>query len=271
VNLRAALRRFALLALATAAAACANGAGAAPLHVRLATWNIHHGEGLDRRVDLDHIAAELLAQAPDVVCLQEVDVGVARSERLDIPRELAQRLGMHAAFGKNIDYQGGDYGNAILSRWPIAWQHNLHYRMLRTGEQRGLLTVGLDTERGTLAVGCSHLDYRPDPSERLQNAVEVLAAVRDRQLCAVAGDFNDRPGSAVHERLCAELRDCWEQLRDCDAGPTFPADAPDRRIDWVLAAPARATATAGRVPTTAASDHRPVVVDLEVTAARPAQ
>ena len=269
MNARAALRRLPLLALAACAAACATPADVAPLHVRLATWNVHHGAGLDGRVDLDHIAAELLAAAPDVVCLQEIDVGVPRSGRLDLPRELAQRLGMHAAFGKNIDYQGGDYGNAILSRWPISWQHNLHYRMLREGEQRGLLMVGLDTGRGTIAIGCTHLDYRPDPSERLQNAVEILAAVRERQLCAVAGDFNDRPGSAVHGQLCAELRDCWQALPDVDAGATYPADAPDRRIDWVLAAPARTSATAGRVPPTTSSDHRAVVVDLAVVAPAP--
>jgi len=271
VNARAALHCLAAVAVALGAAACATRADPAPLPVRLVTWNIHHGEGLDGTVDIDHIAAELLAQKPDVVCLQEVDVGVTRSRQLDIPQELAQRLGMHAAFGKNIDYQGGDYGNAILSRWPIAWQHNLHYQMLRAGEQRGLLTVGLDTGRGTFAFGCTHLDFRPDPSERLQNAGEILAAVRDRQLCAVAGDFNDHPDSALHERLSAELRDCWQQLPQRDAGATFPAGAPDRRIDWVLLAPARATATAGLVPATTASDHRPVAVTLEVCVAPPAR
>lgn len=230
--------------------------------LRLVSWNIRHGEGLDHRVDVDRIARELASLAPDVVCLQEVDVGVTRSQRLDLPNELAQRLGMFAAFGKNIDHQGGDYGNAILSRWPIAWQQNLHYRMLRKGEQRGLLQVGIATEAGTIGIGTTHLDFRPDPSERLINADELLAAVRERPLALVAGDFNDRPGSTLHQRLCAELTDCWAAVGS-GQGTSFPADTPDRRIDWVLAATGT-TATAAQVVATDASDHRAVVVDVTV-------
>ncbi len=254
---------FAILPLAAAACAPLALAPAKPtLALRLVTWNIRHGEGLDHRVDADRIARELAALAPDVVCLQEVDVGVARSQRLDLPAELARRLCMHAAFGKNINYQGGTYGNAILARWPIAWQHNLHYRMLRTDEQRGLLQVGLTTTAGTVGIGCTHLDFRPDPSERLLNAEEILSAVRTRPLAVITGDFNDRPGSELHARLCAALVDCWAAVGQGD-GASFPADAPDRRIDWVLT-PEGTIVRAAQVVATAAADHRPVVIDLTV-------
>lgn len=251
---------LALLLLAGAAGGCAAApTPAPPPSVRLVTWNIRHARGLDDRVDVDRVAQELAALAPDVVCLQEVDVGVARSGRLDLPQELARRLSMHAAFGKNIDYQGGDYGNAILSRFPIETQRNHHYRMLRTGEQRGLLLARVRTPAGPLTVASTHLDYRPDPTERLANAEEIVAAVPTGEPCVVAGDFNDRPDSALHARLAAALSDCW---REPAAGATFPADAPDRRIDWVLVGPAGPWPLAARVVPTAASDHRPVAVEL---------
>src|SRR5690606_37716165 len=140
----------------------------------VATWNIHHSRGLDDRVDLDRIAAEIRAVGADIVALQEVDVGVARSGRLDLPAELARRLGMQAAFGKNIDHQGGDYGNAILSRFPIRSSGNHHYEMIRTGEQRGALVARLTTPCGPLVVVSTHIDYRGDDAERRMNLHELV-------------------------------------------------------------------------------------------------
>lgn len=249
------------IAAAVLSAACST-LTPAPRSVRLISWNIRHGEGLDGRVDIERLAGELAALAPDIVCLQEVDVGVARSGRQDIPTELARRLSMHAAFGKNIDYQGGDYGNAMLSRWPVRWQHNLHYRMLRQGEQRGLLMIGVDADGAALAFGCTHLDYRADDSERRQNVGEILAAVRERQLDAVAGDFNDRPGSPVHALLLQQLDDSW-QLVGGGPGCSFPSSGPDRRIDWVLVPRGgRLRPQGAAVGATAASDHDAVIVDF---------
>ena len=259
--MRPLLRLLAAAAFALAFAACSTTAAPART-LRLVSWNIRHGQGLDDRVDIARIAGELKALAPDIVCLQEVDVGVARSGHIDIPAELAQRLSMHAAFGKNIDYQGGDYGNAILSRWPIAWRHNLHYRMLRQGEQRGLLMIGIDADGEELAFGCTHIDYRPDDSERRVNAGEILAAVRERQLVAVAGDFNDVPDKPVHAMLLQDLDDSWQVVGD-GPGFSFPSSGPDRRIDWALVPRGgRLRPLTARVGTTAASDHSPLVVDF---------
>lgn len=239
----------------------------APATLRVVCWNIRHGRGLDDRVDPGRIARELAALAPDVVCLQEVDVGVARSGQVDLPAVLAEALGMHAVFGKNIDHQGGDYGNAVLSRWPVRWQRNHHYRMLRPGEQRGLVVVGLDAAGRELVVMNTHLDHRPDDAERRANVAEILAAVARHAAAAVVvtGDFNDRPGSVVHGLLAGETAPLLDVFGGTGVGPgeTFPAADPDRRIDWVLVprdgvlVPVR-----GRVAPTAASDHRPLVVDL---------
>ena len=231
--------------------------------LRIVSWNIHHARGLDERVDVGRVADELRALDADFVLLQEVDVGVRRSAGVDIPAELATRLEMFAAFEKNIDYQGGEYGNAILSRWPIATRENLRYAMLRRGEQRGLLTVSVDASAGRLAVGCTHIDSREDDAERMQNVGEIQATVAARDLVAVGGDFNDLPGSRVHRALTRQLVDCWAEACGSSGGGTYPADAPRKRIDWLLRAPGTdwRTESAWVVPTSS-SDHRAVVFDL---------
>ena len=264
-------RRVVHIVLLLSAFACvALGACAAfdgtPHSVRVVVWNIHHGAGLDGRVDVPRIAAVLAALEADFVLLQEVDVGCRRSGGVDIPVELAGALSMHAAFAENIPFQGGSYGNAILSRWPIEQQSNLHYEMLRDGEQRGLLTVRVATPSGPLAIGCTHIDYRPDDSERMLNAGQILATMRERGLFAIGGDFNDLPDSRVHRELCRDLIDCFREANGDAPGPSYPADAPTRRIDWLLRAPDGPwRTTAARVVPTEASDHRAVVFDLERT------
>ncbi|MCK5940754.1 MAG: endonuclease/exonuclease/phosphatase family protein [Planctomycetes bacterium] len=231
-------------------------------HLRVAVWNIHHARGLDGRVDVARIADELRAHAPDFVLLQEVDVGVARTGRVDIPAELARSLRMHAAFAENIPYQGGSYGNAILSRWPITARHNRHYRMLREGEQRGLISVVVDAPGGPLAIGCTHLEANRDDAERLQNAPEILDEIARRDLLAVGGDFNDLPDSPLHAALCGPLVDCWREVSGATGGGTFPAKRPDKRIDWLLRPAGAWRTVAARVVSTAASDHSPVVFEL---------
>ncbi|MGZ5544081.1 MAG: endonuclease/exonuclease/phosphatase family protein, partial [Limisphaerales bacterium] len=108
---------------------------------RVMTYNIHHGEGLDHKVDLPRIAALIKREKADIVALQEVDKGVTRTDRRDLTAELAKLTGMTGVFSNNHYFQGGEYGNAILSRFPVLTLTNLHYQMLRKDEQRGVLQV----------------------------------------------------------------------------------------------------------------------------------
>jgi endonuclease/exonuclease/phosphatase family metal-dependent hydrolase len=259
------LRRALLLAsqmcslmLCLVSSACIGAPQQRPL-LRVMTWNIHHARGLDGEVDIDRIAAEIRAAAPDLVALQEVDRGVRRTGGLDIPAALAERTGMQVAFGKNIDYQGGDYGNAVLTRMPILRQHNHHYQMLRVGEQRGLLQVRVVWSGREIELWNTHIDYRPDDSERRLNATEILARQAASDVPVIlCGDFNDLPGSAVHSQLTATFRD---SCADDASAFTYPAATPKKRIDWVLLTPSWQVVEAS-VPETVASDHRGVVVVL---------
>jgi endonuclease/exonuclease/phosphatase family metal-dependent hydrolase len=230
------------------------------------TYNIRHGEGLDGRVDLERIAAVIRNERADIVALQEVDKGVERTNRLDLPEELARLTGMTCIFSNNHAYQGGEYGNALLTRFPVVRWTNHHYRMLRPGEQRGLLQAVLDVRGRRLVVLNTHLDFRADDSERWSSVQEIEETVRQyRDLPVIlAGDFNDVPDSRVWRRLAETFDDAWSLAGDGD-GFTIPADNPQRRIDYIrLSKYGGLVARRAWVPDTDASDHRPVVVELVI-------
>src|ERR1700731_1570832 len=90
-----------------------------PRTLRVLTSNIHHGEGTDGRFDLSRLARVMKSVQPDVIALQEVDQGTERSGGVDQLAELERLTNMHAEFGKAMDYSGGGYGVAVLSRWPL--------------------------------------------------------------------------------------------------------------------------------------------------------
>jgi endonuclease/exonuclease/phosphatase family metal-dependent hydrolase len=231
---------------------------------RVMTYNIHHGEGLDGKVDLERIARVIRRERVDVVALQEVDKGVQRTDRRDLAGELAALTGLTAVFSNNFHYQGGEYGNAVLTRFPVLTATNLHYQMLRTNEQRGLLQLVLKVHGRKLAFMNTHVDFRGADSERLLNVDEIRS-----QACRYAGtpvvlcgDFNDTPDSRVHQRLREQFADAWA-LAGQGTGWTFPAGVPRKRIDYVWITKGGAIECVGaQVPESDASDHRPLVVEL---------
>src|SRR5689334_21755730 len=90
-----------------------------PAAIRVLAYNIHHGEGRDREIDVPRLSRVMASVQPDLVALQEVDVGTARVGGVNQIAELSRLMGMYAQFGKAMDYMGGDYGVAVLSRWPF--------------------------------------------------------------------------------------------------------------------------------------------------------
>jgi endonuclease/exonuclease/phosphatase family metal-dependent hydrolase len=230
------------------------------------TWNIHHGEGTDGRLDLERIARRIREAQPDLVALQEVDRGVARTQGRDLPAELAALTGLSPAFHRNIEYQGGEYGNATLSRWPILSVTNHHYAMLREGEQRGLLEVVVKIGGRQLAFWNTHIDHRPDDAERVSNVREIRQFLMDSPHDVVlAGDFNDLPDSRVHRGLREVFKDAWIEAGQ-GAGATFPGRSP-RRIDYIwIDQDAPIEVTTVRVIESDASDHWAVVAELRYRA-----
>jgi endonuclease/exonuclease/phosphatase family metal-dependent hydrolase len=244
-----------------------------PAELRVLTYNIHHAEGVDGKLDLARIAAVIKSASPDLVALQEVDQGTARTGGVDQPAELARLTGMAVVFGRNIDYQGGGYGTAVLTRLPVKAHSSVKLRSFYEGtaehpEQRGVqvVEIGEPGDAGLVFL-CTHLDYRRDDRERMASAgaINDLAAKYGDRLLILAGDLNAVPQS----RVMREFSKHWKIAGANSKGAallTFPSDAPMKWIDYVLVRPAdRWEAVEVRVlEESVASDHRPLLAVLRI-------
>ncbi len=163
------------------------------LYLKVLTYNIHHGEGLDGKIDLNRIAKIIRETGVDLVALQEVDQGTERSFGIKILDSLSTLTKMHFYFDKNIDFKGGEYGNGILSRLPILVKYNYHYNMISEGEQRGLLQTVVDFLGNELLFIDTHLDASGNDSERVASIDEINNEIKkypDMPII-ICGDFND--------------------------------------------------------------------------------
>lgn len=239
-----------------------------PLTVRVLTYNIHHGEGTDRQIDLARLADVMRSVQPDLIALQEVDQGTERADGVHQLDELARRLGMHAVFGKAMDYAGGGYGVAVLSRWPLLSLDNQPLPTSPEGEPRTALTVYVKAgEDGPLLQFTStHLAQSREPADRMIQATylnELLSAAKGSP-SILAGDFNARLDTDVMALFDAH----WTNAAPAGQSPPAPTAQPGRRGprgDYVLFRPAQRwrVIESQVVDAPVASDHRPVLVVLE--------
>jgi len=233
------------------------------------TYNIHHGEGIDSIIDLSRIAQLIKDNEADLAAFQEVDKNVNRSHQLDIMKILSDSTGMFFSFGKNIDYQGGDYGNGILSKYKIEKEANRHYKMLREGEQRGLLQTFINIKGTKILFMNTHIDFRKDDAERLQNVDEIIEVLNSNKNLPViiCGDFNDEPGSRTHKKMKEYFIDVWEYLNEEETGFSYPAENPVKRIDYIFISKNSLEIlkpVSIKVLKSDASDHLPVIAEFEL-------
>ncbi|HEY0541605.1 MAG TPA: endonuclease/exonuclease/phosphatase family protein [Actinoallomurus sp.] len=264
------------LATGPAAHAAAGSDHGRGVRLRVMAYNIQAGAGADHVFDLERQARAIESEHPDLVGLEEVDVDWAtRSDYTDEAAWLARRLRMHVFFAPIYD-QPPDragapdrrFGVALLSRFPIVRARNLQITRLSTqvpdpvpAPGPGFPEVLVDAHGMPLWVYVTHLDYRAEPSVR-QAQVADMDAIMDRRhgRKLLLGDFNAQPDDP-------ELAPLWTRLTDAltvagqRTAPTWPADVPAKRIDYVTFSPG-IRATGAYVPDTLASDHRPVVADL---------
>jgi endonuclease/exonuclease/phosphatase family metal-dependent hydrolase len=268
-------RRFVALGavtLATLAACSTARVGSGDRTARVLVYNMHAGKDAKGVDNLQRIAALVDSVHADIVLLQEVDRNTQRSGRVDQPATLARLTGLHAAFGNSLDFQGGEYGIAILSRWPISFDTTFRLPVeppqARSGgsyEPRAALRAIIDAPGGPLAVVNTHLDPTADDHWRRQEIRTVLslvAALRGRGIATLAGgDLNSTPESATQDTVRASgLRDAWSVCGN-GAGLTYPADSSVKRIDYLYLT-GSATCTSAVVIRTEASDHRPLFVTV---------
>ena len=228
--------------------------------VRLATFNIRHGVGMDGVFDLDRTAAAIRALDADFVGLQEVDVGVPRSGGLDEPAELSAKTGLHASFARAIPYGGGEYGNALLSREiPNA----VRSVPLPGNEPRVLMLAEFDE----MVVGTAHLAVDSE-APRLES-VEIIRSVaaESAKPFVFCGDWNATPDSSTLRAVQAGFR-----ILSDPAAPTFHGTdhgrAPGICIDYIAVDRAHSASLRVRsremIPDLETSDHKPLVVGFSI-------
>jgi len=240
---------------------------------RLLTYNVHRCVGADGRLDVARVAEVIAAHAPDVVALQEVDVGRARTGGVDQAERLAQRLGMAFHFHATVRVESELYGDALLTTRPE--------RLVKTGrlpgdprfprlEPRGALWVAVEIDGVELQVINTHLGLVPR-EQRAQAAAlagpEWLGAERRPGPLALVGDFNATPFAAAYRTLAAHLADARRAAPFARLLPTFPSRMPLLAIDHVFVS-AGVTILAARTAldplSRLASDHVPLIVDFRL-------
>ncbi len=235
--------------------------------VKVLTYNIHHGEGTDGRFDLDRIARLIRRTGADLIALQEVDRHTARAGGLDQPKVIAEQLGLQHAFGAAMPYQGGHYGEAILSRWTFALPRVVPLRAPEGQEPRVALEVAVQPwgEKGDAIrfIG-THLSHE-SPSTRLQQVAELKTSLESDPIPAIlVGDFNFEPKTPQYGLILEGWLDTARKFGN--AGATFPSSGPNRRIDFVFARPKDRwrVISAEVIAEPTASDHCPVLIELEL-------
>lgn len=200
----------------------------------IVSYNIHHGNPPAKPdvIDLDAIANVIAEHKPDLVALQEVDVNIKRSGNINQAEYLAKKLNMHFYFAKAIDHDGGDYGVAVLSKFPIEEPNKLTFSRIesRKAEDRVLATVTVKLKSGKkIKFSSTHLDHVKNEDLRLIQVAEIIKQAEKETLpFIVAGDFNAKPTSKTIQLLDASFtRTCY------NCGFTIPVVKPKETIDFI--------------------------------------
>lgn len=231
-----------------------------PKTVKLMSYNIHNGIGLDKVTDYARIGELIKSQAPDVVAIQEIDSATTRSEGKYVLGEISKAAGMHEYYAPAIDYRGGKYGIGLLTKEePLTIKRA---SLPGREEQRAIIIAEFED----YVFACTHLSLTEDDRNASIEIITDLAKDYDKPFF-IAGDFN-----AEHDsHFIKEFTKKFQSLTDTTgAHPTFPADSPNVVIDYVM----QMIPNSGSYTITAinpevidervASDHRPIIVTTEI-------
>jgi endonuclease/exonuclease/phosphatase family metal-dependent hydrolase len=240
---------------------------------RILTYNVHRCVGNDRRLDVARIAEVIAALEPDIVALQELDVGRARTNSVDQAHEIAQRLDMACHFNAALKVEEELYGDAILTHYPERLIQNGplpgHPRIAQL-EPRGALWIEADIGDQRVQIINTHLGLVPK-EQQIQAAWLASPSWLDHPRCRgpriLLGDFNATGTSLVYRTLTAKLEPARRLSPRNTPTATFPSQLPVLRIDHVFVSPeivVKDVFAPYDALVRVASDHLPLVMDFEV-------
>lgn len=243
------------------------------LPLKVLTYNIHRAIGVDRRFRPERIVRILRHYEADVVLLQEVDEGAPRSRELNLAEELARSAGYpHFALGHNVSLKKGRYGNATLSRFPIARERNIDLSVAQSWIRRGCQHTSVQMDGRTLEVFNLHLGLS---ARERQQQIELLSRSHEFGGMAagtpmlVGGDFNDWRSLLWPTFTNGFGFRCATDSKTGRRGAiaTYPSFSPQGGLDRIyfrgplrLLTVRRCRLQVSRV----ASDHLPVIADFEM-------
>lgn len=217
-----------------------------------------------RESSLDQIARDINSEAPDFVALQEVDVDAWRTAHKNQPKELARRTGLsYSAFGlaQERGFLAGDYGNAILSKFPILQVRT--WKLPSGSEQRVMICATVAAPTGETTMCSAHLGLSGAERKKQVAAIENIASGFPSGKVVVMGDFNETADKPAMRFLRNRgWQDAWETSGEGQPN-TFNSRDPDKRIDFILTRDGSGlTPDCTHVPDVHGSDHRPVVTTI---------
>lgn len=230
--------------------------------MRIMSYNLQSGKRLDGVLDIDGQAAVIAALKPDICALNEVRMGTIDVNGAYMANCISDKLKMHSFFGKSLDINGGMYGNALLSRYPILAARCVDVPDTPIEEcerddceHRVAVECILDTPAGKLRAIACHFGRNHKEAEKACDTVLRLA--KDDMPTVLMGDFNIQPDDALVARLRERLNDTA-----ADTPLTQPSDMPEIKIDYIFTSRDIRSLPMKAYDTTA-SDHLPVYTDIE--------
>ena len=223
--------------------------------IRVMTYNMHRGINRKGKLDLDGIVAVIKSSGAEIIALQEVERFSIRTGFLDQIKYMADKLSMQYAFGKSINILNGEYGNGILSKFPIE-EYEVN-KLPSEGETRILLKARLNVKGKKLLLFNTHLGLKQN--ERNMQIEEILRFTGGENNFLLAGDFNT--GVDKLDAITAKLVDSGS-FGDNNNMATFEKDEISERIDYIFT-PESLEVMDYSIIESDASDHYPVISILK--------
>lgn len=233
--------------------------------IKVMTFNILHGATTNESFDLDRIAKVIIDADPDLVSLQEVDYKTNRTKKYDLATELGYRTKMVSLFAKAMSFDGGEYGNAILSKFTFLKTKNVTLPFSEGNEPRTAVEIITVTNSGdTISFIGTHLNHLESGNDRLKQAVKINEIFSSNKYPTIlAGDLNDIPKS----KTINILEKSWTSSYNKEnPQPTFPSNDPEKKIDYVMFLPEKRWKVIETkvIQDSIASDHCSYLVTLEL-------
>ncbi len=234
------------------------------------TFNIRHGRGTDKKLNLERIARIIKGSGADIIGLNEVDRFYSnRSGFLDQARWLAEKLEMDHVYGPAVtveNKEGGNdkqFGNALLSRFPLMKVENHPFDFLpKRAEARAILEANVNIGEKQLGIWVTHLSLGLF-QHRKQIAFILEKAKNRSQPLLVMGDMNMVPSSRGWRKMADTFNDVWLETNKEHGGYTFPSRKPFRRLDYIFATKnLQAIKTEVYNSESNASDHLPLMATI---------